>query len=64
MAGIIQAAGAAVIVTVEAEDAPPLPVADPEAATDQGEHEPTRVGVIAGRVKPGIPLAPVRKSQR
>ena len=64
VAEIIRAAEAAAIVTAEANDAPPLVVADPEAATGPGEHEPTRVGVIAGRVKLDTPPTPKRKSQR
>jgi len=61
MAAATRAAGVAVTVTHEAGNAPPLAMADPEAVTDPGDHEPTRVGVIAGRVKPGNPLAPQRQ---
>ena len=52
------------IVTAEAEGAPLLAEVDPEAVTELGEHELTRVAVIAGRAKPSTSLAPVRHSQR
>ena len=61
---VVILAGAAVQAMAEADNAPPLPVADPEAATGLEGQEPTQVVVIAGRVKPGIPLALQRKSPR
>lgn len=64
MAEIILAAGAAATITARADDVPTPGVADPEAATDPGEHAPTPAEAIAGRAKPDTPLTRSRKLQR
>ena len=64
MAETILAAGAAAIITDKADGDPTLAVADPEPATDPGEHAPTPAEVIAGRAKLDTPLTRERKSQR
>ena len=63
MAGVIRA-GAAAPVEAEADSAPPLPAADPAAATDLRERELTRAGAIAGPVNPAFPLVSAEKPQR